>query len=140
MTISTTTHLNFSGNARAALEFYQSVFGGEITLVSYADAQSVQDPAEANQIMWGQVNGGNGFHVMAYDVPSRMPWNQGQNAFFVSVRSASAEEIANCWKALSEGSTIVQELAPSGWAPLYGMLKDQFGVVWVLDVESPRND
>jgi PhnB protein len=136
MSVSTTTHLNFRGDARAALEFYQSVFNGEITLVSYQDAQNVQDPSEADQIMWGQVADDNGFHVMAYDVPSRIPWNQGQNSYFVSVRGKSADEITSYWKGLSEGATIVQDLAPVRWAPLYGMLKDRFGVVWVLDVTA----
>ncbi len=134
MAIVTTTHLNLRGDARAALEFYQSVFGGEITLVSYRDALNVQDPSEADQIMWGQVRGDNGFHVMAYDVPARVSWERGQNSFFVSIRSTSADEVTSYWKGLSAGATVVQELAPAGWAPLYGMLEDRFGVVWVLDV------
>ena len=134
MAIVTTTHLNFRGYARAALEFYQSVFGGDITLISYRDARIPTDPAEAGLITWGQVRGDNGFHVMAYDVTGSTPYDQGENPVFVSVRGTSADEITSYWKALSEGATVVQGLAPSGWAPLYGMLKDRFGVVWVLDV------
>ena len=134
MTIVATTHLNFRGDARAALEFYRSVFGGDLTAVSYRDAGNVQDPSEADQIMWGQVVGDNGFHVMAYDVPVRLPWERGRNAFFVSIRGAAADEIATYWKGLAEGATVVQDLAPAGWSPLYGMLEDRFGVTWVLDV------
>ena len=55
MTIKTVTHLNFRGDARAALEFYQSVFGGDLAALTYKDAGNVQNPAEAGQIMWGQV-------------------------------------------------------------------------------------
>jgi len=134
MAITTTTHLNFRGDARAALEFYRSVFGGELTLVSYGDAGVPDVPAE--QIMWGQVQGDEGFHLMAYDVPANLPWDQGVNSFFVSVRGKSAEEITTYWKGLAEGATVVQDLGPAGWAPLYGMLKDRFGVVWVLDVSA----
>lgn len=36
MTIQATTHLNFRGDARAALEFYQSVFGGHLIANTYA--------------------------------------------------------------------------------------------------------
>jgi PhnB protein len=134
MAINTTTHLNFRGDARAALEFYRSVFGGEITLVSYGDAGV---PAAApEQIMWGQVRADNGFQVMAYDVPANLPWDQGVNSFFVSVRGDSADEITAYWKGLSDGATVVQDLGPAGWAPLYGMIKDRFGVVWVLDVSA----
>jgi len=31
---------------------------------------------------------------------------------------------------------ILQELAPAGWSPLYGMLKDRFGITWIVDVQS----
>jgi PhnB protein len=134
VTVTTTTHLNFRGDARSALELYRSVFGGELTLVTYRDAHAVQDPSEADQVMWGQVQAPSGFHVMAYDVPSRLPYEAGVNPVFVSVRGADADEITACWRGLAAGATIVQDLAPAGWSALYGMLRDRFGVVWVLDV------
>ena len=136
MTITTTTHLNFRGDARAALGFYQSVFGGELAVVSYQDAQNVQEPADADRIMFGQLQGGNGIHLMAYDVPVRMPYEPGVNSVFVSVSGTDADEITSYWKGLSEGATVVQELAPAGWSPLYGMLEDRFGVVWILNVAA----
>ncbi|NHC47650.1 VOC family protein [Motilibacter aurantiacus] len=134
MTVTTTTHLNFRGDARAALEFYRSVFGGDLAIFTYADAQRVEDPAESDRVLWGQVRTEDGFSVMAYDVPGRLPWDRGENSFFVSVRGTSTDEITDHWKRLAEGATVVEELAPSPWAPLYGMLRDRFGVVWVLDV------
>ena len=134
MTIKTTTHLNFRGQARDALAFYHSVFGGQQMLITYKDAGAVQDPAEADQIMWGQVTSEAGFSVMAYDVPSRLPYAPGEISVFVSVRGDGADEITDYWTKLSQGATIVQDLAPAGWSPLYGMLKDKFGVTWVLDV------
>lgn len=132
--INTTPHLNFRGQARAALEFYQSVFGGDLTLITYQDAHNVQDPSEAQQIMYGQVASPEGFRVMAYDVPSHTPWDQGQIPFFLSVRGDSEVEISRYWEKLSVNASVLQPLAPSGWTPLYGMLKDTFGITWVLDV------
>lgn len=38
------------------------------------------------------------------------------------------------------GATVLVPLAQSGWSPLYGMLKDRFGVAWVLDVAAPYED
>lgn len=40
MTVTTTTHLNFRGQARAALQLYASIFGGEVTAFSYATPTS----------------------------------------------------------------------------------------------------
>lgn len=137
MSLQTTTHLNFRGDAREALEFYRSVFGGDLVAVTYADAHAVQDPAEADQVMWGQVAAPSGFRVMAYDVPAARPWAPGQAPFFVSVRADDATELAPHWARLAEGATVVVELGPAPWAPLYGMLTDRFGVTWVLDVAVP---
>jgi PhnB protein len=71
---------------------------------------------------------------MAYDVPVRLPYDQGVNAVYVSVRGQDADGITAYGKGLSEGAEVLADLAPAGWWPLYGMLKDRFGVIWVLDV------
>jgi PhnB protein len=136
LSVNTVPHLNFRGDARNALGFYQAVFGGDLTVITNADMGNLQDPSEADQVMWGQVAADNGFRVMAYDVPSSRPWGPGEAPFFVSVRGNTSDEIAAFWEKLSEGATVLVPLAPAQWAPLYGMLKDRFGITWVLDVEA----
>lgn len=135
MSITTTTHLNFRGTARAALELYQSVFGGNLTAVTYADAHAVTDSAEADQIMWAQLVSPEGFRVMAYDVPSHTAYDPGTNPVFVSVRGNDAEEITRYFIALADGADVIVPVGPAAWAPLYGMLRDRFGVTWVFDIE-----
>jgi PhnB protein len=130
--IKTTTHINLRGDARAALELYQSVFGGETTVVTFADAHAATNPDEADQVMWGQVVSSAGFHVMAFDVPSERPYEQGTASYFISVRG-DEDEIKGYWEKLAEVSTVLVPLGPAGWAPLYGMLTDPHGVTWVLD-------
>lgn len=137
-TIATTTHANFRGNARAALEFYHSIFGGHLMVVSYADAGAVQNPAEADQVLWGQVAAASGFRIMAYDVPSSLAWDPGTIPFFLSLRGISPEEITTYWQGLAPSATIIQPLGTSPWSPLYGMLKDKFGITWVMDLEPTQ--
>ncbi|WFR73181.1 VOC family protein [Prescottella defluvii] len=133
MTVNVTPHLNFRGNAREALEFYQKVFGGELAIISYADMGNLA-PETADHVTWGQVEAANGFRIMAYDVYPNLPWNQGQDPFFVSVRGTDPEELQRFWDGLADGATIKQPIGPSQWAPLYGQLTDRFGVTWVLDI------
>jgi PhnB protein len=137
MSVTTATHLNFRGQAREALEFYQSVFGGQMVAITYADADASQRPEEADQMMWGQVQSEEGFHVMAYDVPASRAYEPGTDPVFVSVRGQDEDEIRRYWEGLCKDATIKAPLEPSGWAPLYGMLTDRFGVTWVLDVTAP---
>ncbi|MCX4681926.1 hypothetical protein OG413_42780 [Streptomyces sp. NBC_01433] len=58
MSVTTTTHLNFRGTARKALDFYQSVFGGRTVAVTYTDVNAVRNESEADWVMWGEVAGG----------------------------------------------------------------------------------
>ena len=134
MSIRTVTHINFQGQARAALSFYHTIFGGQQTLVTYADAGNADNAMDAERIMWGQVTNADGFAVMAYDVPTGQAWSPGVQAFFVSLRGEDAEAIRVLWTGLAQGADIVRELAPSPWTPLHGMLRDRFGVTWVVDV------
>lgn len=71
MTVQTTTHLNFRGDARQALEFYQSVFGGNAVINTYADFGMPAELPDADKVVFGLVAAENGFRVMGYDIPGR---------------------------------------------------------------------
>ncbi|PZR52605.1 VOC family protein [Xylanimonas oleitrophica] len=152
MSITTTTHLNFRGTARQALELYQSVFGGHLALTTYGDLGMPQDAPGADKVVFGQLDGPDGFRLMAYDIPGQDGGHTPQSAgsthrengmtitdrpFFQSVRGQSLDEVSACWDKLAEGATVIEPLAASPWSPGFGMLTDRFGVTWVLDVQPP---
>lgn len=142
ISITTTTHLNFRGQAAEALEFYASVFGGDVTAFTFAEAGDAQDTADgavAEQVKWGGISAPNGFSVMAFDVPPGRAHDPGTDPVYVSVRGTDTEEITGYWQALTAGGTVRADLAPAGYAPLYGMVTDRFGVTWVLDVLPAHN-
>ena len=150
MSIQATTHLNFRGDARAALDFYQSVFSGRTTIATYGDFGMPKDLPGAENVVFGQVETDEGFRVMAYDIPGPSDDSARQigsthrangttitdQAFFVSVRGESLDEVQGFWDKLSSGATVVEPLAASAWSPGFGMLTDSFGVTWVIDVAA----
>ena len=40
-------YISFKDNAREAMQFYQTVFGGNLTMSTFADFQASEDPAES---------------------------------------------------------------------------------------------
>lgn len=134
MSVQAVTHLNFRGQARAALAFYHAVFGGQVMLATYQDFGAVPEGTPADGIIWGQVVSDSGMRIMAYDVQADKAWHPGENAFYVSLRGDSVEEITSLYERLLDGGSVLHAPAPAQWTPLYGMLKDRFGVTWVLDV------
>jgi PhnB protein len=150
MTIQTTTHLNFRGDARQALEFYQSVFGGHTVINTYADFGMPADVPGADKVVFGLVVADNGFRVMGYDIPGQTEGSVAgggstrrennatvtDQALFVSISANSLDELQGHWDALAVGSTIVEPLAASAWSAGFGMLTDQFGVTWSISVTA----
>ncbi|MRG60934.1 VOC family protein [Agromyces sp. CFH 90414] len=160
MSITTTTHLNFRGTARQALEFYRSVFGGELSSATYGDFGMPEGAPGADKIVFGRVESPSGFRIMAYDIPgadgtdvadggdvvATAGTTRRENgatitdrAFFQSVRGGTLEEVAAVWDGLADGADVIEPLAASAWSPGFGMLTDRFGVTWVIDVEAPSN-
>jgi PhnB protein len=150
MSITTTTHLNFRGDARAALEFYATVFGGQVTIATYGDFGMPKEAPGADNVVFGQVETEDGFRVMAYDIPGQSGGSASaagstrrengvtvtDQPFFVSVRGETLDEVEAYWQKLSVGASIVEPLAASTWSPGFGMLTDGFGVTWILDVAA----
>jgi len=160
MSITTTTHLNFRGTARQALEFYRSVFGGDVTLATYGDFGMPADAPGADKVVFGLVENAEGLRLMAYDVPGTAEDHAAEDhagedhaatagtttrengvtvtdrTFFQSLRADSLEELTGYWDALADRAVIVEPLAASAWSPGFGMLTDRFGVTWVLDVRA----
>ena len=150
MSLKTTTHLNFRGDARAALELYHSVFGGQTVIRTYADLGMPADAPGADHVVFGQVESPDGFRVLAYDIPGRTGGSVADagstrrengvtitdETFFVAVEGQSLDEVQGCWDKLSVGSSVVEPLAASAWSAGFGMLTDRFGVTWVLSVAA----
>jgi PhnB protein len=151
MTLTTTTHLNFRGVARQALDFYQSVFGGEVTVATYGDFGMPAGIPGADKVVFGQLAAADGIRLMAYDIPGQDDSDAAATAgstrrengttitdrtFFQSLQGGSLDEITQYWDRLADGATIVEPLAASAWSAGFGMLTDRFGVSWVLDVRQ----
>ncbi len=134
MTATLNPYLNFRGNAREALEFYRSVFGGDLRASTFTDFGMPVDPAEADQVMHGQLTTEGGLVLMASDVPGHMPWTPGENVFSVSLSGDSEELLTGWWEALSEGAEVQEPLTKAPWGDTFGMLKDRFGVAWLVNI------
>jgi PhnB protein len=132
-------YLNFRGDARAALEFYHSVFGGDLTVSSFADLGMNDVPeSERDLVMHGQVDTSSGFTLMASDVPSHLDYTPGANTFSVSLSGLSddGDELRGYWQKLGAGATITQPLETAPWGASFGMLTDRFGIAWLVNISA----
>jgi PhnB protein len=136
MTSRLNPYLNFNGNARQALEFYTSVFGGELTLSTFADLGAPDSP-DANRIMHGQLETTAGYTIMAADVTSDMPY-QPPAGLSVSISGDDGDALHGYWDKLSSGGMVTMPLAKQVWGDEFGMCTDQFGVPWLVNISQPQ--
>jgi len=129
-------YLNFNGDARQALEFYQGVFGGELALNTFGDMGAADAP-DAAKIMHGQLETAAGYTIMASDVPGHMEY-QPAAGFSVSL-SGDDEDLRGYFAKLAAGGTLAMPLEKQAWGDEFGMCVDKFGISWMVNISQPQS-
>ena len=124
-------YLNFRGNARQAMEFYQSVFGGDLTVNTFAEYQLAEDPSENENLMHSQLETDAGFTLMGSDVPASRELSPNGS---ISLSGDDEPLLRGYWDKLADGAQIVEPLAKAQWGDSFGMLVDKNGVFWLVNV------
>jgi PhnB protein len=129
-------YLQFNGNCREAMSFYAGVFGSTLTLFAAEDAP----PGTFGSGLDGRIMHAeffvNGSGVMASDRPRGS--DTGHSGFSVLHAAPDVETARAIFSRLSEGAEITMPFGPTFWSPGYGILRDRFGITWMITV--PRDD
>lgn len=136
MTSQLNPYLTFNGNAREAMEFYHSVFGGDLQIMTFGEFGSAA-PAVADKVMHARLTTDRGYTVMASDTAPGMAYNPG-NTVTCSLSGDLGEGLEQAWEKLSDGGTITMPLEKQMWGDLYGSCVDKFGIPWMVDVAQPE--
>ncbi|MFK4788928.1 VOC family protein [Microbacterium sp. ZW T5_56] len=129
-------YLSFHTNAREAMEFYQSVFGGDLQVMTFADMGGMGMPDDEHTlVMHSQLTTPDGFVLMGSDTPSHMEW-AAPAGVSVSVSGSDDGSLRGFWNGLAEGATITQPLEKAPWGGEFGMLIDRFGISWMLSIDD----
>jgi PhnB protein len=137
-------YLNFNGNTEEAFNFYKSVFGGEFAAVMRFGDVSQREGCEGMKVAENELEKimhialpiGKGDVLMATDALESM----GQklttgNNFSISLSTDSKEEAETLFNGLSQGGKVEMPLGDTFWGAYFGMLKDKFGVSWMVNYD-----
>jgi len=128
-------YLTFNGNARAAMEAYQRIFGGDLTLSTFGEF-GAPDPTIADQIMHGQLETDADYTLMGADNPPGSEFSPG-NTITISLSGDDAAQLHRYWDALTEDGTVTVPLEKQMWGDEFGQCADQFGVGWLVNIGQP---
>lgn len=131
-------YLAFSGNCRAAFTRYQEIFGGELALLSMADAPveagSPPPGAKPDLVMHGALTSSIGL-LMGADDPSGS-FDGKVNGMCVNCTLGDATETKSVFDALTDRGQVQMPLSETFFSPAFGMCIDRFGIPWMVMVEQ----
>ena len=130
-------YLGFRDTAKEAMEFYQSVFGGELTTSTFAEFQASEDPAERDKIMHSMLTTDSGLVLMAADTPNSMDYTPGNN-HSISLSGEDEAELRGYWDRLSAGGNVTMPLERAPWGDTFGMCVDKFGISWLVNIAGAQ--
>jgi PhnB protein len=125
-------YLYFRGNCKEAMEFYKSVFGGELQFNTYGESPGT-DPDKKDWIMHAHLTGGP-VKLMASDTEEA---SERSAKVELTLGGTDEAELRKIFDSLAEGGGVTTPLEKQFWGDIYGKLTDRFGVDWSMNIGQP---
>ena len=139
MTARLNPYLSFRDNAREAMEFYQSVFGGKLDVSTFADAGGMGVPDdEQGKVMHAMLDVPGVLTLMGSDTPSHMEYHEPAG-MSVSLSGDDDDTLQGWWDGLSADGKVNVPLEKAPWGDTFGMLTDKYGIDWLVNIAGPEN-
>ena len=132
-------YLSFKDNTREVMEYYKSVFGGELVLRTFKDFKASKDPSEDDLIMHSVLEVSSDLMFMASDTPVRLEYKPGNN-FSMSLTGDDEAKLSDYFEKLSQGGNITMPLEKSMWGDKFGMVIDKYGIQWLVNISQNKED
>jgi PhnB protein len=126
-------YLNFNGQCRNALTFYQECLEGQLELQKVAESpMAAKMPSEKGPLILHGALSKNG-HTLLMGSDMIGSALQTGNSIMLCLNCSSDQEINSIFDRLSAGGQVKTPLHQSFWGATYGELKDKFGMDWMLN-------
>lgn len=134
-------YLYFTNNTREAMTCYQEILGGQLDILGLDDipSEDAEEMSEMSEMPEGFVMHAalvlpDGGLLMASDDPSGD--GAGVTGMSINLMTQSQDDARRFFDALAEGGEVGMPLGPQFWSPLFGTLRDRFGVNWLVNVDT----
>jgi PhnB protein len=129
-------YLMFGGNCRQAFTRYQEVLGGELRMMTMADAPADEGevPAEQADLIMHAALEVDGHLLMGSDDPTG--GFDGVRGVSVSYSTTDVAQANRVFDQLADGGEVSMPMSATFWSPAFGMCVDRFGIPWMVDADS----
>jgi PhnB protein len=132
-------YISFDGNAREAMEFYKTVFGGKLDVTTFAEGGMTDQGLQPDKIMHAMLVADNGITLMAADSATGMREYIAGTNMSISLSGDNEEELTSYYNKLVEGGKVEEPLVRAPWGDTFGMCIDKFGVFWMVNINGAQS-
>ena len=132
-----TTHLHYGGNCAEALRFYEEHLGAKISfMMTYEQMPEPKNipPGCEQGVLHASIRIADAT-IMAGDAPADR--FQPMRSAYLALSVDSDEEAERIYALLTDGGEIILPMAETFFALRFAMLRDKFGILWMLIHERP---
>lgn len=129
-------YLNFDGTAAEAMSFYRSIFGGKLSMQTFADAFPDTRAELRDRTMHAHLQSET-ITIMASDTHPEhsQPYVPG-NSVYLSLIGTDRATLSDYFTKLADGGSIEMPLEQQFWGDTFGMCTDQFGIHWMVNISA----
>jgi PhnB protein len=122
-------YVNFRGSCEEAFRFYEKELGSTVLFIQrHGEQPNPNIPSGwQEKVLHAQMQLG-GVAVMGADVPTAEPMRSA----YLSLTLDSPTEAERVYERLSDGGEIFMKMESTFFANRFAMLRDRFGVSWML--------
>jgi PhnB protein len=133
-------YLNFNGQCREALTFYQECLEGDLELQKVAESPMAAKMASEKGplILHGALSKDGATLLMGSDMIGNSL--QPGNSVNLCLNCSSDREINTLFDRLSAGGHVKVPLHQSFWGATFGEVRDKFGMTWMLNYSRNHAD
>ena len=134
-------YLFFNGRCEEAVEFYRAAISAEVLMLMRFD--EAPDPPPPGMVPAGWEKKVMHSALRVGDAIFMASDGCGDGSAFagfsISLTLANAAEVDRAFAALAEGGEVQMPLGETFWSPRFGMLKDRFGVAWMVQLPQKQS-
>jgi PhnB protein len=127
-------YLFFRGQAKEAMGFYKSIFGGELNISTFGESPvDMPNKDEMKDMVMHAMLGGGDLRLMASDTTKA---SQKMAKVELSLSGDDEAKLKMYWDKLSQGGQIKSELKKEAWGDMFGQLTDKYGIDWMVNISA----
>ncbi|MCM3784512.1 VOC family protein [Neobacillus mesonae] len=131
-------YIYLDGQCAEAISFYEKVLQAKnLGVQTYGDMPGANEPVPEhlkNRVLHGALEF-DGNKILFSDTMQGQPFTLGDQ-LTLAITTTELDRLKRIYEGLAEDGKVLMELQSTFFSPLYGMVRDKFGITWQLSGEA----